>query len=113
MPGNSVPLPTSVAGGLLRLARMEAGISQRELASRAGVPQSMIAAYERGRREPTLPTLLRLLEAAGFELRLHLTPTDDHDASLAWQGAQLPPGEQRRRQEAEEEFVRTAAERLA
>ncbi len=108
-----VPLPSSVAGGLLRLARMDAGISQRELAQRAGVPQSMIAAYERGRREPTLPTLLRLLEAAGFELRLHLVPAADHDASLAWQRAQLPEEERRRRDEAEQEFVRAAAARLA
>jgi transcriptional regulator with XRE-family HTH domain len=87
---------------------MEAGISQRELARRAGVPQSMIAAYEAGRREPTLPTLLRLLRAAGFELRLHLTPADEHDESLAWQRAQLSESERRRRDEAENAFVQAA-----
>jgi hypothetical protein len=92
---------------------MEAGISQRELARRAGVPQSMIAAIESGRREPTLPTLLRLLRAAGFDLRLHLEPADDHDESLAWQRAQLPEEERRRREQAEEAFVRAAAARLA
>jgi transcriptional regulator with XRE-family HTH domain len=108
MAKKSVPTPTTVAGGLLRMARMEAGISQRELARRAGVPQSMIAAYESGRREPTLPNLLRLLRAAGFELRLHLTPADDHDESLAWQRAQLPESERRLREEAEDAFVLAA-----
>lgn len=92
---------------------MDAGISQRELARRAGVPQSMISAYERGRREPTLPTLLRILRAAGFDLRLHLVPADDHDESLAWQRAQLSEEERCRRDEAEADFVRAAAARLA
>ncbi len=43
----------------------------------------MISAYEHGRRQPTLPTLLRLLKAAGFELRMHLEPYEDHDDVLA------------------------------
>ena len=40
-------------------------MSQRELAERAGVPVTMISAYERDQRQPTLATLLRLLRAAG------------------------------------------------
>lgn len=71
------------AAGLLRLARSMAGITQAELARRAGVPATMISAYERDRRQPTLATLLRLLKAAGYELRLHLEPYDDHDDVLA------------------------------
>lgn len=94
------------------MARLDAAISQRELARRAGVPQSMIAAYERGRREPTMPTLLALLRAAGFELRLHLAPADDHDESLAWQRSQLSQVERRRRDEREERFVGAAQARL-
>jgi transcriptional regulator with XRE-family HTH domain len=43
----------------------------------------MISAYERDRRQPTLPTLLRLLEAAGFDLRMKLVPHDPHDEILA------------------------------
>lgn len=58
----------------MQLARLKAGISQHELAVRAGVPRSMISAYEHGRRQPTLPTLMRLLRAAGFDLRMHLEP---------------------------------------
>lgn len=66
-----VPSP---AAALVRLARLKAGLSQQELAQRAGVPRSMISAYERDRRQPTLATLMRVLRAAGFELRLHLAP---------------------------------------
>jgi uncharacterized protein len=58
-------------------------MSQRELAERAGVPVTMISAYERDQRQPTLATLLRLLHAAGFDLRLHLAAYDPHDDILA------------------------------
>jgi len=73
----------SPAAGLLQLARLQAGISQQELADRAGVDRSMVSAYEHDRRQPTLPTLSKLLKAAGFELRMHLEPYDDHDDVLA------------------------------
>jgi len=43
----------------------------------------MISAYERDQRQPTLNTLLRLLRAAGFDLRLHLAAYDPHDDILA------------------------------
>ena len=43
----------------------------------------MISAYERDQRQPTLSTLLRLLRAAGFDLRLHLAAYDPHDDILA------------------------------
>jgi predicted nucleotidyltransferase/DNA-binding XRE family transcriptional regulator len=56
------------AGGLLRRARLGAGISQAELAFRAGVAQSVISAYEAGRRQPSLPTLARLIDSAGSDL---------------------------------------------
>lgn len=56
------------AGGLLRRARVSAGLSQAELAFRAGVAQSVISAYEAGRRQPSLPTLAKLIDAAGCDL---------------------------------------------
>jgi transcriptional regulator with XRE-family HTH domain len=64
----------STAAALLQLARLKAGLSQRQLAERASVPTTMISAYERDRRQPTLSTLLRLLRAAGFDLRMRLEP---------------------------------------
>lgn len=55
---------------LLRTARTGAGLSQNELARRAGVAQSVISAYERGHRKPSLETLLRLVAATGGTLRV-------------------------------------------
>jgi hypothetical protein len=43
-------------------------MSQAELAVRAGVAQSVISAYEAGRRQPALPTLARLIDATGYDL---------------------------------------------
>jgi transcriptional regulator with XRE-family HTH domain len=73
----------SVSSALLQLARLKAGLTQRELAEQAGVPVTMISAYERDLRQPTVATLLRLLRAAGFDLRLHLAEYDPHDEILA------------------------------
>jgi len=73
----------STAAGLLQLARLKSGLSQRQLADRAGVPATMISAYEHDRRQPTLGTLLRLLRAAGYDLRLQLVPADNDDDVLA------------------------------
>ena len=56
------------AGALLRQARWSAGLSQVELAARAGVTQSVISAYESGHRQPSVPALAALVEAADFEL---------------------------------------------
>jgi transcriptional regulator with XRE-family HTH domain len=72
-----------LGSALIQLSRLKSGLSQAKLAAQAGVPATMISAYERGRRHPTLETLMKLLAAAGFELRLHLAPLDDHDATLA------------------------------
>jgi predicted nucleotidyltransferase/DNA-binding XRE family transcriptional regulator len=64
----SVVSETGSAGALLRQARKGAGLSQEELAARAGVTQSVISAYESGHRQPAIPTLAALVDAAGYEL---------------------------------------------
>lgn len=72
----------TLAAGLIRLARQKAELTQSELAIRAGLSQQAVSAYETGRKEPTLPTLERLIDAAGLEMRIHLAPRSDHDASI-------------------------------
>ena len=84
----------TLAAGLLRTARDRAGFTQRELAEQAAVSQQAISAYENGGKEPTMPTLIRLLAAAGFEMRIQLEPLDGHDKSLAQFMASLPPEQQ-------------------
>jgi len=64
----------SEAGLILLAARVEAGLSQRELAARAGTSGATIAAYERGAKEPRLSTLRRLLDAAGVRLEVGDVP---------------------------------------
>lgn len=52
----------------LRRARTEAGLSQRELARRADVPQPAIARIEQARVTPRVDTLSHLLAACGQDL---------------------------------------------
>lgn len=57
----------------MREARQRAGLGQRELGVRAGVPQSAVSAYESGRTQPSMPVLERLVAAAGFDLHVQVT----------------------------------------
>src|SRR5262249_38355953 len=67
-----VSVTADSAGALLREARRRAKLSQSELARRAGVAQSVISAYESGRRQPSMLTLAAMVEAAGFDLHVDL-----------------------------------------
>lgn len=58
----------------LRHARRRAGLTLRGLASRAGTSHSTLAAYEAGRKVPTVETLDRVVRAAGYELSVELAP---------------------------------------
>jgi transcriptional regulator with XRE-family HTH domain len=58
----------------LRRARTGAGLTLRGLATRAGTSHSTLAAYEAGRKIPTVDTLDRVVRAAGFELAIELVP---------------------------------------
>jgi len=57
------------AAASLRDARTRAGLSQAQLADRAGTSQATISAYESGRKQPTVATMSRLLAASGARLR--------------------------------------------
>ena len=55
---------------MLRNARREAGLSQEELARRAGVARSTVARMETlAKGDMSVSALLRLLEAAGYDLK--------------------------------------------
>lgn len=57
-----------VKSSLLEEVRTRAGLSQEALAARAGTSRPTLSAYEHGRKSPTLATVERLLDSAGFEL---------------------------------------------
>ena len=67
---------------MLRDARRRARLSQTDVARRSGIAQSVISAYESGRREPAVPTLVRLIEATGHQLVLEVTPSPDQTLGL-------------------------------
>jgi len=54
------------AARTLRRARLDAGLSLRALAARAGTSHATLAAYEAGRAVPRIDTLDRVLRAAGY-----------------------------------------------
>ena len=72
-----------VAGALLLSARSRLALSQTAFAELLGIAQPTLSAYECGRRQPTLPTLLRLLGRAGLDLRMEVADRDGHDEILA------------------------------
>ena len=55
-------------GVLLERVRGRAGLTQEELARRAGTSRPTLSAYEHGRKSPTVATFARLLAEAGWEL---------------------------------------------
>jgi transcriptional regulator with XRE-family HTH domain len=85
-----------VAGALLVSARVRLRLSQTAFADLVGIAQPTLSAYESGRRQPTVPTLLRLLGRAGLELRMELVEQDRHDATLAEWEATLSDAERSR-----------------
>ena len=55
---------------IIRAVRRRQGLTQAELARRAGTSQPVVSAYEHGHRDPTCATLRRLVEAGGEQLVL-------------------------------------------
>lgn len=83
---------------LVREARRKAGLTQAQLAERAGTTQPVIARLERGGGNPTFETLERVLHAAGH--RLELTAVEQGlvtvDESLIREQLALRPSERLR-----------------
>lgn len=55
-----------VAGGIIKGLHETVGISQADLAKRAGVNRAEISLYENGKRDPRVSTFMRLLSALGY-----------------------------------------------
>ena len=58
----------------VRELRRKAGLTQTELARIAGTSQPTIAAYETGRKSPTLQTLSRIARTVGLEAMVSFVP---------------------------------------
>ena len=61
--------PLTAFGLKLREKRLSLSISQEELASRAGLDRTYVSGCERGKRNPSLKTMLRLAKALEVDLK--------------------------------------------
>jgi transcriptional regulator with XRE-family HTH domain len=69
-------------GELLLTARELTGLTQSQLAARASTSQSAISSMETGNRLPSVRTLMRIAEAAGFDLVIGLRVPGAHDPTV-------------------------------
>lgn len=83
----------TTAARLLRHARLAAGLTQREVAVAAGVPQSTVARIELGRLTPRLDTLERLMRVAGRTINSAPVLGQGVDRTQIRELLRLTPGE--------------------
>lgn len=62
-------------GARLKALRAEAGLSQAELAEKAGMHQFGVAKLEQGQREPSWATVIALAKALGVDCTAFTKPT--------------------------------------
>lgn len=85
----SMTTPLQVPG-LIRRVRRQADLSQRDLAARLGVDQSVVARWETGELCPSLRVLERILAVGGFRLAV-LVVAEQHEQAEAAAPAEASP----------------------
>jgi transcriptional regulator with XRE-family HTH domain len=81
--GGAVP---NEDGELIRRCRLDAGLTQAELARRLDTTQSAVARWESGKVSPTLANLRRILSTCGWELEItpsSVTMLDESDVEAS------------------------------
>lgn len=81
------------AARLLRHARRRAGLTQRALAEKAGVAQSVVGRIESSRVDPTVSTLSKLLRACETTLEAMPGSGDGIDRTSMEELLRLSPAE--------------------
>lgn len=76
-------------GARLRLARQQAGLSQRALARRAGVPNSTVSLIESGKMNPSVAALKRILEGIPIGLSEFFAFTPEAERRLFYTADEL------------------------
>jgi transcriptional regulator with XRE-family HTH domain len=71
-------------GLALRGIRLERGLSQERVAHAAGLDRSFYSAVERGERNPSLTTLLRLTETLGVRLSELAARAEELSPRASW-----------------------------
>ena len=57
-----------ITGDTLATLRRQTGRTQADLAAASGIPATVISAYERGHRQPSLANASRIIDALGFSV---------------------------------------------
>jgi len=57
-----------LSGRTLRDLRLNAGLSQVEVARRVGIVATVLSAYERGRRQPSVEIAGQIIEVMGYDI---------------------------------------------
>ena len=78
---------------IVREARRRSGLSQAELAERAGVPKSTVGRIESGARVPSTEMVERLVRAAGWNVSVSLSEPDPGTDSMLEQTLRRSPAE--------------------
>jgi len=58
-----------ITGDVLASLRRRAGRTQSDVAEATGIPASVLSAYERGRRQPSLTNASRIIDALGYSVK--------------------------------------------
>jgi transcriptional regulator with XRE-family HTH domain len=95
-----------ISGDLLREARLRAGLTQQQLATRAGTSQSAIARWESGAVQPSLERLRELIRACGLEVGFSLANYDDSYVEFIERYLDLTPEDRIRQAVERAEVVR-------
>ncbi len=78
---------------VVREARRRAGLTQAQLAERAGVPKSTVGRIESAARVPSTEMLERLVRAAGLEVLVSLSEPDPGTDSMFERTLRRSPAE--------------------
>jgi transcriptional regulator with XRE-family HTH domain len=94
------------AARLIKSSRRRSGLTQAEVARRAGTTQPVVARLEREGENPRLDTLERMLAATGHSLELSAGPPNGIDETTITADLKLSPDERLRRFEELYDFAR-------
>ena len=78
---------------IVREARRRSGLTQAELAERAGVPKSTVGRIESGTRVPSTEMVERLVAAAGWNVSVSLSEPDPGTDSMFERTLRRSPAE--------------------
>ena len=57
-------------GTILKNARINIGLTQKELAEKLSLSDTTISSYERGNSQPDFEMIIKILDLCGYKLRL-------------------------------------------